>query len=57
MDEIAAKLNERWQKTHRESAEEAFALADDGFVRETGPSFFQKSEQPETVLMAKKPKK
>jgi len=57
MDEIAAKLNERWQRTHRESAEEAFALADDGFVRETGPSFFQKSEQPETVLMAKKPKK
>lgn len=54
MDDIAKKLNERWQITHKEGAEEAFALADEGFVRETGPSFFQKSEQPETVLMARK---
>lgn len=56
MDEIAEKLQERWVSQHKESAEEAFALKDDGFVRETGPSFFQKAKDiiPETVLQARK---
>ena len=52
MDETAKMLSERWRKTHKESAEEAFKLADEGFVYEAGPSFFQKAEQPETVLAA-----
>jgi hypothetical protein len=34
--------------------EEAFALEEKGIVRDTGPSFFQKAEQPETVLSARK---
>jgi hypothetical protein len=54
MEDIAKELKERWEKTHKESAEEAFALEDEGVVRETGPSFFQKAEQPKTVLSARK---
>jgi zeaxanthin epoxidase len=54
MEDIAKELKERWEKTHKESAEEAFALEDKGIVRDTGPSFFQKAEQPETVLSARK---
>jgi RNA-splicing ligase RtcB len=54
MEEIAKDLNERWLITHREGAEKAFALQEEGVVRETGPSFFQKAEQPETVLRARK---
>lgn len=55
MDEIAKELKDRWLITHKESAEAAFVrAAADGFVFESGPSFFQKSEQPETVLAARK---
>lgn len=54
MDEIAKDLSERWRDTHKASAEEAFAKAEDGYVFESGPSFFQKAEQPETVLAARK---
>lgn len=53
--ETAKALESKWKVTHREGAEEAFSLADEGYQRETGPSFFQKSEQqPATVLAAKK---
>jgi len=54
MDEIAKELKDRWLITHKESAEAAFARADEGFVFESGPSFFQKSELPDTVLAARK---
>lgn len=55
MDDIAKALDERWQVTHKESAEEAFERAsEDGFKFESGPSFFKKAEQPETVLAARK---
>jgi hypothetical protein len=54
MEEIAKELKDRWLISHKESAEEAFAQADKGIVRESGPSFFQKAEQSSTVLSAKK---
>lgn len=54
MDDVAKSLNERWREQHRLSAEEAFQRAADGFVYEAGPSFFQKSELPETVLAARR---
>mmetsp|Transcript_74851 Transcript_74851/g.217266 ORF Transcript_74851/g.217266 Transcript_74851/m.217266 type:complete len:588 (+) Transcript_74851:55-1818(+) len=54
MDDIAEKLRDRWLVTHKESAEAAFDRAAEGFVYESGPSFFQKSEQPETVLAARR---
>jgi hypothetical protein len=54
MRETASALEAAWKVKHRESAEAAFLLADEGFVRETGPSFFRKVEVPETVLQAKK---
>mmetsp|Transcript_5699 Transcript_5699/g.13850 ORF Transcript_5699/g.13850 Transcript_5699/m.13850 type:complete len:399 (-) Transcript_5699:1921-3117(-) len=57
MDEISERLTEEWRKRHFESSEEAFALAKEGFVRESGPSFFQKAELPETVLAAFKGKR
>lgn len=55
MDDLAKELKDRWLVTHKESAEAAFTrAAQDGFIFESGPSFFQKSEQPETVLAARK---
>ena len=56
MKETAAALAAVWEAKHRESAEEAFAKAADGFVFESGPSFFQKAEveMPATVLQAAK---
>jgi hypothetical protein len=57
MDEVAQKLNEEWKTRHFESSEEAFAKADEGFVRESGPSFFQKGKETKTVLAARKSKK
>jgi len=54
MKETAAALEAAWRTKHKEDAEAAFALADEGFQRSVGPSFFQKSELPETVLAAKK---
>ena len=56
MDEIAAQLEARWKIQHQKDAEAAFAAADDGFVRKSGPSFFKKAEIPETVLAAKRDK-
>lgn len=52
--ETAKQLEERWRKTHYEQAEDAFVLAREEGVTVSGPSFFQKSELPETVLAAKK---
>jgi zeaxanthin epoxidase len=52
MDDAAKKLTEEWRLRHVESSERAFSMKDGGFVREVGPSFFQKSEVPETVLAA-----
>lgn len=54
MEETAAALEAAWKVKHFEDSEEAFALADEGFKRETGPSFFQKAETPATVMSAKK---
>ena len=54
MDEIASGLEARWRELHREEAEAAFREADDGYVRAANPSFFQKSEVPDTVLAAKR---
>ena len=57
MDKIAAKLKERWLIAHRESAEEAFDRSnEDCFQFKSDPSFFQKADQPETVLAAKREK-
>lgn len=53
--DITNQLRERWTEQHRKDAEAAFAQKDAGFVRESGPSFFQKAAQvKETVLQAKK---
>jgi zeaxanthin epoxidase len=54
MEEISAALEERWKVTHKESSEKVFARNDEGFVQQSGPSFFQKAEAPKTVLRAKK---
>ena len=54
MRETAAALEAVWKEKHRKEADEAFARADEGFVRVAGPSFFQKNKIPETVLQAKK---
>jgi len=54
MDDVAKRLAEEWKSRHFESSEKAFTRADEGFVMDTGPSFFQKSELPETVLAAQK---
>lgn len=54
MRETASNLEESWRKRHFDDAEASFALADEGYKRETGPSFFKKAEIPETVLAAKK---
>lgn len=56
MEETAAALAQVWEAKHKESSEEAFKKADEGFVYESGPSFFQKTEAPETVLQAVKPR-
>lgn len=52
--EIATALEETWKEKHYQDAEAAFAANDEGYVRQSAPSFFQKAEQPETVLAAKK---
>lgn len=57
MDDVAQRLTEEWRARHFESSEKAFERADEGYVMDTGPSFFQKSELPETVLAAQKIKK
>ena len=54
MDDVAERLTEEWRKRHVDASEEAFAKAEEGFVFDSGPSFFQKAEQPETVLAARK---
>lgn len=54
MRETAAALAATWKEKHKLDAEEAFSQAEDGVVRKTGPSFFQTSELPSTVLQAKK---
>lgn len=57
MRETAAALAASWKERHRETAEESFKRASEGFEFESGPSFFQKAEtQPATVLTAVKPK-
>jgi len=48
MDDVAKKLSDEWKTRHFESSEEAFKKAEAGFVRNTGPSFFQKAETEET---------
>jgi zeaxanthin epoxidase len=54
MAETASALEKEWRSRHHETAEEAFARADEGFKRITIPSFFQKTEVKSTVLAAKK---
>lgn len=54
MDDVAQRLTEEWKSRHYESSEEAFTRADKGFIADSGPSFFQKADQPETVLAARK---
>lgn len=54
MRELAAELKEKWAEKHREEAEDAFALVKEEGQKASGPSFFQKSEQPATALAAKK---
>lgn len=48
MDDVAKKLSDEWKTRHFESSEEAFKKAEAGFVRNTGPSFFQKAEAEES---------
>jgi len=47
MDDVAKKLSEEWKTRHFEASEEAFKKAEEGFVRSSGPSFFQKAESEE----------
>jgi hypothetical protein len=47
MDDVAKKLSDEWKTRHFESSEEAFKKAEEGFVRSSGPSFFQKAESEE----------
>lgn len=55
MRETATALAAAWKDKHKLEAEEAFAQADEGIVRSSGPSFFQTSEMPSaTVLQARK---
>jgi zeaxanthin epoxidase len=54
LDEITEKLNARWIVQHKESADAAFAKADEGHEFESGPSFFKKAELRETALQARK---
>lgn len=55
MDDIAKALKERWEITHKETAEAAFERAsEEGYVQESGPSFFQKVELPFSALAARK---
>ena len=54
MRETATALEAAWREKHFEASEEAFARADEGYVRESTQSFFQKAEIPLTVLQAKK---
>ena len=57
MKETAAALAEVWKDKHKETAEKAFQKKEDGFVFESGPSFFQNANTvPETVLQATKPR-
>jgi zeaxanthin epoxidase len=53
MDETAKALEVAWKDKHFKGAEKAFALADEGFQPETGPSFFEKAKTtPATVMSA-----
>ena len=47
MDDVAEKLSAEWKTRHFESSEKAFKKAEEGFVRQSGPSFFQKAETEE----------
>lgn len=44
LEDISKKLTEDWKVRHFESSEAAFKKHKEGFVRDTGPSFFQKAE-------------
>mmetsp|Transcript_23718 Transcript_23718/g.26624 ORF Transcript_23718/g.26624 Transcript_23718/m.26624 type:complete len:579 (+) Transcript_23718:46-1782(+) len=48
MDDVAQRLTEEWKSRHFKSSEEAFAKVDEGYVRESGPSFFNIGEQSKT---------
>ena len=56
MAKTAKALAEAWESKHKEACESAFSDAEDGFVRSSGPSFFQKNKVDEspTVLAARK---
>lgn len=54
MRETAKALEAVWKERHFNEAEATFAQKDEGFVRVTGPSFFQKAEISSTVMQAKK---
>ena len=56
MEDVAKKLNEEWKTRHFEESEKVFKEYDEGVVRETGPSFFQKAEEPEPVVAGLKKK-
>eukprot|EP00536_Pseudo-nitzschia_multiseries_P000664 jgi/Psemu1/249822/estExt_Genewise1Plus.C_80128 len=60
MDDVAQKLSDEWKTRHFESSEKAFKKAEEGFVRESGPSFFQKAEveepEPEPLVAGFKSK-
>jgi zeaxanthin epoxidase len=54
MAETASALEAAWRVKHRRDAEAAFRRAGEGYRAESGPSFFQKSEVPLTVMAAKR---
>jgi zeaxanthin epoxidase len=54
MRETAKNLEATWKQNHFNEAEASFAQAEKGVVRESSPSFFQKSNVPATVLQAMK---
>jgi zeaxanthin epoxidase len=53
--QTAARLEAVWREKHYESSEAAFKLAREGFVRDAGPSFFQKAESVKEVAASPVP--
>jgi len=54
MDNVAKRLSDEWRTRHKSASEEAFAQAEKGIVKQSGPSFFQKERLSETALAATK---
>jgi zeaxanthin epoxidase len=50
--QTSKSLEAKWRVKHYQDAEAVFREADEGYIRQSIPSFFKKSEVTETVLQA-----